>query len=133
MKKIISALFICICSMSVMAAQDFYLFKSDEDKSRFNQLTNEFRCLVCQNQTIADSNAALASDLRNQIFDKIQQGQSDQQIIQYLTSRYGDFILYKPPLNFKTLILWFGPFALLFIGAGYLFVTIRQRQHANSV
>lgn len=105
---------LAICQHSV-AAEDYYTFKSDDQKQRFALLTSQLRCLVCQNQTLAESNAPLASDFRNQIYEKIISGQSDKNITEYLVSRYGNFILYQPPFDKATLVLWFGPFAMLFL------------------
>lgn len=84
---------------------------------RLKALSEELRCLVCQNQTLADSNADLAVDLRNQVKSLIDQGQSDSQIKTYLVERYGDFVLYKPPMQANTWLLWLGPFVLLIFGA----------------
>ncbi|MES2885630.1 MAG: cytochrome c-type biogenesis protein [Pseudomonadota bacterium] len=80
---------------------------------RYHQLINELRCLVCQNQTIAESNAPLAVDLREQVKKQLGEGKSDKEITSYLTARYGDFVLYRPPLQASTLLLWAGPFVLL--------------------
>ena len=99
-------------------------------EARVMAMAVELRCLVCQNQTIADSHADLAVDLRNQIRDMIRRGQSDDQIRSYMTERYGDFVLYKPPLKATTVLLWAGP-ALLFAGAlAGLFFALRKRQRA---
>jgi len=91
------------------------------------QLASELRCLQCQNQTLADSNAPLAVDLRQQIRELLAKGQSDEQIKQYLVARYGDFVLYRPPLKSNTLLLWFGPALVLLAGLVALFVTIKRR------
>lgn len=90
-------------------------------------LSNELRCLVCQNQTIADSNAELAVDLRNQVRKQISEGKSDREILDYMVERYGDFVLYRPPLNYKTILLWLGPFLLLIIAMLILIQQIRAR------
>jgi cytochrome c-type biogenesis protein CcmH len=98
-------------------------------ESRYKQLSEELRCLVCQNQTLADSNAELAVDLRNQVRDQIAQGRSDTQIKDYLVSRYGDFVLYRPPVQGNTTALWFGPFVLLGLGVlVWAVVSRRSRQ-----
>jgi cytochrome c-type biogenesis protein CcmH len=96
-------------------------------EARVMRLAMELRCLVCQNQTIADSNAELAVDLRNQVREMLRQGRTDDEVIAYMTQRYGDFVLYRPPLKATTLPLWFGPALLLVIGAT-VFVTILRRR-----
>ena len=97
-------------------------------EARMMLLAAELRCLVCQNQTIADSHSGLADDLRRQIREMLAKGQTDDQIRDYMTQRYGDFVLYKPPFNASTALLWIGP-ALLMAGAlGTLFVVLRRRQ-----
>jgi cytochrome c-type biogenesis protein CcmH len=96
-------------------------------EKRLQELSTELRCLVCQNQTIADSNAELAQDLRREIRGMIQAGQSDTQIIEFMVTRYGDFVLYRPPVKGITLLLWGGPVALLLFGILALIRYIRQR------
>jgi cytochrome c-type biogenesis protein CcmH len=96
-------------------------------EKRLQALSTELRCLVCQNQTIADSNAELAQDLRREIRGMIQAGQSDQQIIDFMVTRYGDFVLYRPPVKGITLLLWGGPLALLLLGIFALARYLRQR------
>ena len=91
-------------------------------------LADQLRCLVCQNQTIADSNAELAVDLRRQIREQIAQGRSDGQIVDFMVERYGDFVLYRPPLKGTTLFLWFGPPLLLLLGIVVLFRYLRARR-----
>jgi cytochrome c-type biogenesis protein CcmH len=93
-------------------------------------LSNELRCLVCQNQTIADSNAPLAEDLRNQVREKMRQGISDSQIIDFMVARYGDFVLYRPPLKLTTVLLWFGPLLLLAAGFVVLLRRVLRRRPA---
>lgn len=95
--------------------------------ARMLAITAELRCLVCQNQTIADSHAELAVDLRNQVREQLQQGKSDQQVIDYMTARYGDFVLYRPPLKSTTALLWFGPGLLLLISLAILIRVLRRR------
>ena len=96
-------------------------------EARLKALADELRCLVCQNQTIADSNAPLALDLRNQIRGQIAAGRSDAQIRDYMVERYGDFVLYRPPFKASTLLLWLGPFALLALAAGSFWAVVRSR------
>ena len=96
-------------------------------EKRVMTLSEELRCLVCQNQTIADSHAELAVDLRNQIRDLMQKGLSDAQIREYMVQRYGDFVLYRPPVKGNTWLLWGGPFVLLVVGLVVLLLKLRQR------
>jgi cytochrome c-type biogenesis protein CcmH len=96
-------------------------------EARVTRLAAELRCLVCQNQTIADSNAELAVDLRNRVREMLRAGRSDEEVLAYMTERYGDFVLYRPPLKPTTTLLWFGPALLLAIGAGVLVTVLRRR------
>ncbi len=104
------------------AAQDPVLEK------RVMTLAEELRCLVCQNQTLADSNATLAEDLRNQIRERMREGNSDAQVLDYLVARYGDFVLYRPPLKATTVLLWFGPLLLLAAGFAVLLRRLLRRR-----
>ena len=97
-------------------------------EARMLRIASELRCLVCQNQTIADSNAGLAEDLRNELRGLLRQGQSDEQIVKYMTDRYGDFVLYRPPFKASTIALWLGPFAFLFCGFYLLIRMLRRRR-----
>lgn len=96
-------------------------------EARLKHLALELRCLVCQNQTLADSNAPLAEDLRREVRDMIVKNMSDKEIIDFLVERYGDFVLYRPPLKATTTLLWVGPFVLLLVGATVLVITLRRR------
>lgn len=96
-------------------------------EARVMKLSSELRCLVCQNQTIADSHAELAVDLRRQVREMLQAGQSDQQVIDFMTARYGDFVLYRPPFKPLTALLWVGPAVMVVVGLGTLFVVLRRR------
>jgi cytochrome c-type biogenesis protein CcmH len=96
-------------------------------EARMTRITSELRCLVCQNQTIADSNADLAADLRRETRELLRQGKSDAEIVDYLTARYGDFVLYRPPLRATTVLLWFGPAVMLVVGASVLVLVLRRR------
>jgi cytochrome c-type biogenesis protein CcmH len=102
-------------------------FKDRAEEVRFQNLTKQLRCLVCQNQDLADSDADLARDLRKQVFDMMQSGKSDAEIKQYLVARYNDFVLYDPPLKPGTWLLWFTPFVLVLIGAGVVTTILRRR------
>lgn len=96
-------------------------------EARMLRITTELRCLVCQNQTIADSHAELAVDLRRETRTLLLQGKSDQDVIDYMTARYGDFVLYRPPFRATTALLWIGPGLMLLLGAGVLIVVLRRR------
>jgi cytochrome c-type biogenesis protein CcmH len=96
-------------------------------EARVQRVTAELRCLVCQNQTIADSHADLAVDLRRQVREMLQRGDSDRQILDYMTARYGDFVLYRPPLKATTWVLWFAP-GLLLVGGLVVLVTVLRRR-----
>ena len=119
-----------------MAAARFFLLMAffalahAEDASldkRVNALAHELRCLVCQNQTLADSNAPLAVDLRNQIREQLKGGASEQDVVDFMVARYGDFVLYRPPFKAATLLLWAGPFLLLLLGAVILVRRLARR------
>jgi cytochrome c-type biogenesis protein CcmH len=97
-------------------------------EERVMKLSKELRCLVCQNETLADSRADLAEDLRGQIREQMKAGKSDKEIVAYLTQRYGKFILYNPPIDPTTYLLWFGPFLLLLAGLAVLFRYLKQRR-----
>ena len=102
--------------------------QTDALERRAASLAHELRCLVCQNQTIADSNAPLAVDLRNQIREQMAAGKSDQDVIAFMVERYGDFVLYRPPFKATTLLLWAGPFLFLIGGAYFLVRLLRRRR-----
>jgi cytochrome c-type biogenesis protein CcmH/NrfF len=95
-------------------------------EARVNRLSAELRCLVCQNQSLADSHADLAIDLKNQVREQLQAGRSEQDVIRYMTERYGDFVLYRPPVKATTVLLWTGPVLLLLVGAVVLFRQLGQ-------
>jgi cytochrome c-type biogenesis protein CcmH len=99
-------------------------------EARVMALSAELRCLVCQNQTIADSNAGLASDLRDEIREMMRKGQSDEQIVAFMVDRYGDFVLYRPPFKAATALLWLGPLLLALAGIVTLFVRLARRRRA---
>ncbi|MFC0665740.1 cytochrome c-type biogenesis protein [Azotobacter chroococcum] len=116
-------------SMTAHAAIDTYEFKSDAERERYRGLIEELRCPKCQNQNIADSDAPIAMDLRREIYRMLGEGQSDEQIVDYLVARYGDFVRYKPPLDARTMLLWYGPAGLLAIGFGVLaMILVRRRR-----
>ena len=108
-------------------------FDNPDKETRFKKFSEELRCLVCQNQSLADSNAGLAMDLRRELYKMIQNDATDDDIIEFMVSRYGDFVLYRPPVKPATWLLWFGPFALVFFGLLILFKVIRSvGRQANS-
>lgn len=106
-------------------ADALYPLQTAKQESQFKHLLADLRCLVCQNQDLADSNAGLAKDLRAEVYNRVKDGQSDHEIITYLTDRYGDFILFNPPLKWITLFLWFAP--LMFVGVGMIIFWRRFR------
>lgn len=102
-------------------------FKDAAEEKRFQHLARELRCLVCQNQNLADSDAGLAGDLRREVFDQIRAGKSNVEIKDYLVARYSQFVLYDPPLSASTWLLWFGPLLALLLGAAVVVVIVRRR------
>ena len=112
-------------AVSVAGADDAALDK------RVMELAAELRCLVCQNQSLAESNAGLAVDLRNQIREQLARGASEREVLDFMVARYGDFVLYRPPLKASTLLLWFGPFVLLIAGICVLIRRIRHQRTMN--
>jgi len=129
------ALILLLLSATVLQAEiKVFEFKDPALESRYQTLTEELRCLVCQNQNIADSHAELAQDLRTKVYEMLNKGDSNEQIIDYMTNRYGDFVLYRPPVNTKTLVLWLAPVLTLLMGAcGFWFVLKRRRAGAEQV
>jgi cytochrome c-type biogenesis protein CcmH len=128
MKRIILLLTVLISLFGATLAKDAQPNEDPTIEQRMKLLTEQLRCLVCQNETLADSRADLAEDLRKQIREQIRAGKSDQEILAFLTERYGDFVLYKPPVKKTTYLLWFGPFVLLIAGTGVLYRYIRNRR-----
>ncbi len=110
-----------------LANIEAYRFDDPEKEARYRVLVAELRCLVCQNQNLADSNAELAQDMRRQTYKMIQEGSSNEEIVTFMVQRYGDFVLYRPPLKPSTALLWAGPFAIFTIGVSVLMLFIRRR------
>jgi len=125
-------IFLLIISCSSYAV-DFRQLSDPKQQETYETLTKELRCLVCQNQTIGDSNAELAADLRRQVYEMLQQGKSKQEIIQFMTDRYGDFVLYKPPFKGKTSLLWIAPVIFLLVGLITVFFFIRRKKAAANL
>jgi cytochrome c-type biogenesis protein CcmH len=109
-------------------AIEVYDFKNEQQRALYQELTQELRCLVCQNQNLADSDADLAKDLKDQVAEFVINGQDKDTILAYMVQRYGDFVTYNPPLKPSTFFLWFSPFMVLLIGAGILIYNIRKKQ-----
>ena len=107
-------------------------FTDDSNQLRYDTLMEELRCLVCQNQSLADSGAGLAQDLRKKVVAMIEDGSDDQEIKDYMVQRYGEFILYRPRLNYSTIMLWFGPFILLIVAIGIIVRIIRSSQPSQT-
>ena len=130
MKSAIAVLFLLAAALPGPAAADEAkpLAENPQVEARLKALAVELRCLVCQNQTLADSNAPLAEDLRREVREMIAKNMSDQEIIDFLVARYGDFVLYRPPWRATTTLLWLGPFLLLAVGATTLILALRRRQ-----
>jgi len=128
MKRIALLISLVICFATVALAKEAKPAEDPQIEQRMRALTEQLRCLVCQNETLADSRADLAEDLRKEIREQMKAGKSDQEIIAFLTQRYGDFVLYKPPVKATTYLLWFGPFVLLFAGTGILYRYLKKRR-----
>jgi len=111
----------------VTSVQEPLVFANQQQQERFDKLTQELRCLVCQNQNLADSDAPLAHDLRREVHEMVLAGRTDVQIKQFLVTRYGDFVLYRPPVQQNTYLLWLAPLILLLAGAWALLASIKKR------
>ncbi|MGB5451360.1 MAG: cytochrome c-type biogenesis protein [Sedimenticolaceae bacterium] len=122
-----------LLTLSVQARVEVLSFDTPEHEERYNKLIAELRCLVCQNQNLADSNAELAVDLRRKTYEMVKQDKSEKEIAGYMVERYGEFVLYRPPLNSNTLLLWGGPFIILLIGVSLLVRTIRRRRAEQGI
>jgi len=131
MRRLLALLLGCILVASAVAKEAPPAAADPLLEKRAMALAEELRCLVCQNQTIADSHAELAIDLKNQIREKLKAGMSEEKIMEYMVARYGDFVLYRPPVKATTLPLWFGPFVLLIAAlAGLFYYILRRRRSA---
>jgi cytochrome c-type biogenesis protein CcmH len=131
--RIILSLFLFGClALPAHAAIEAYEFKDKATEQEYHTLIKELRCLVCQNNNLADSNADLAKDLRQQTYEMLQQGKNRQQIVEYMVDRYGDFVLYNPPVKSDTVLLWFGPFALLLLVLIMVIVKVRKTRSVEA-
>ncbi|MDO8264355.1 MAG: cytochrome c-type biogenesis protein CcmH [Gallionella sp.] len=126
--KYLLILLVCLLPVYSHAGQATDMAADPVLEKRMIGLAENLRCLVCQNESLASSHAELAEDLRREVREQMQKGLSDQEIIDYLVSRYGDFVLYDPPVKKYTLVLWFGPFVLLLLGGGVLIYQLRKRK-----
>jgi cytochrome c-type biogenesis protein CcmH len=126
-RLLFTAILLTGCASAMAAGLEAFDFSGNVDEDRYKHLIVEIRCLVCQNQSLADSDAGLAHDLRREVWELMDQGQSDTQIVEFLVTRYGDFVLYNPPVKPSTYILWYGPFVLLAIGLLVLVHTLKRR------
>ncbi|MEN1726864.1 MAG: cytochrome c-type biogenesis protein [Pseudomonadota bacterium] len=117
-------------SLNWASAIETYEFASPVEEARFQALSRELRCTVCQNQSLADSDAPLAQDLRRELFEMIRDGRADMEIRQFMVDRYGEFVLYRPRIASHTILLWAGPFIMLLIGIGISLYTIKRRRKA---
>jgi cytochrome c-type biogenesis protein CcmH len=133
MIRFVSMMLLAFLSLSLSAETEKVLnFKSNIDQVRYNDLISELRCPKCQNQNLADSNAQIAIDLRTHVYDMINDGTSDTEILAYMVARYGEFVLYRPQKSGANFILWYGPFILLGIGLlGFILVIRNNAKRRN--
>ncbi|HLS84138.1 MAG TPA: cytochrome c-type biogenesis protein [Arenimonas sp.] len=129
MRTWLAALLLCLAGAASAAIQPLE-FRDAKEEARFRELTSELRCVMCQNQSLADSDAQIAHDLRLQVLELMREGRSDQEIKDYLVARYSDFVLYRPPLEPRTWLLWFGPGLVLLAGLAVVVVVVRRRAAA---
>jgi cytochrome c-type biogenesis protein CcmH len=132
LKAIFILSIISVFYTTAYAAIEVYQFDDAEKTARFKKLTVELRCPKCQNQNIADSNAEIAQDLRTKLQQMLTANKSDEDIVKYMTDRYGDFVLYEPRITTQTYLLWFGPFLLLAIALSIVFLIVRGRNKRTS-
>ena len=136
MKQVLLRCFAVICVLVLPRAYgtiDSYEFATAEQEQRFYELTNELRCPKCQNQSIADSNAPIAQDLRREVHRMVNEGADHQTVVDFMLARYGEFVLYKPQMSGKNLVLWLGPLVLLLIGFVVLMMIVRKAQNVSVV
>jgi cytochrome c-type biogenesis protein CcmH len=124
-------LILLLLPLSLFARIESHEFDSPAQEALYLQLTKELRCLVCQNQNLADSNAELAKDLREKAYEMVKSGKTHDEITEYMIARYGDFVLYRPPVKNSTYFLWLGPFAFLLIALLALFFFIRRKSSTD--
>ena len=117
--------------LSAFAAIDTYEFKDEATRERFKQLTFDLRCPKCQNQNLQDSDAGVAADMRNEVYRMLQEGSSDQDVFDFMVTRYGDFVLYRPPVKPTTYVLWYGPFVLAVLGIVVILIVARKKKRVT--
>ena len=129
--KFIMSVLVLLGMLLVAGAQaspvDTYEFRDQVTEKRFNELNKVLRCPKCQNQNLADSNSPIAADLRRQVYNLLNEGKSDMEIMNYMVERYGDFVLYRPKMNTTTYALWFGPVILLLVGVDVIVFLLRRK------
>ena len=132
MRRLILCLgFLLAAGPAAAAIGEIYEFENAAQEARYTQLIEELRCLVCQNQNLAASNAGLAQDLRRKTYDMVIAGKSNEEIVSYMVERYGDFVLYRPPFKATTAMLWVGPFLILAGGVAVLLIIIRRQSRTT--
>jgi cytochrome c-type biogenesis protein CcmH len=127
--KRLTVFLLCLMPIFACAGEAQDMAANPVLEKRMIGLAEKLRCLVCQNESLASSHAELAEDLRREVREQMDKGLSDEEIVAYLVSRYGDFVLYEPPVKSYTILLWFGPFALLLLAGGALFLQLRKRRN----
>lgn len=132
LSKLIGLLFVLGLSSTAFAGIETYTFETPEQERIYKKLTEELRCLVCQNQNIAGSNAELAQDLRKKAYEQVKQGKKEDEVVEWMVDRYGDFVLYRPPVKATTLFLWAGPLLFLLIAFVVLWRIGRSRRKQSS-
>lgn len=132
MKRLLLALMLLLPVVS-LASIEVHQFQTPQQEALYDEMIAELRCLVCQNQNLADSNSALAQDLRGKTYELVMAGSSRDEIIDFMVTRYGDFVLYKPPVKQSTLLLWLGPLLFFLLGLGILFAFLRRKSRQTSL
>lgn len=132
MKRFILMLLLSAFALGAQARVEVHEFDTPEQEAIFQRLIEELRCLVCQNQNLADSNAELAQDLRQKTYEMVKTGMNEDAIIEYMVTRYGDFVLYRPPVRTSTMLLWVGPFIILIAGVAIMISVVRRQRRSES-
>lgn len=122
-----------VLPLTLFARIETHQFDSPEQEALYVQLTKELRCLVCQNQNLADSNADLAKDLRDKTYEMVLQGKTHAEITEYMIARYGDFVMYRPPVKRSTFLLWMGPFVFLVLAVAGLILFLRRKPAVDDI